>query len=218
MKTRNVYGWALFLALAGCSSSQTTANEATAQASAEPAPIETAKPAPVETATATATATASAAPPPKYSGGPALKYSGATKVQAPIGGGAAKLELGKDHSVMGIPDGAISSALLLTFMIDDKGKRATGGTGSVYHLFAQNPPAEEPTAVSSSSSAFTFKLPVGKGTANLAVGEVTRDANGKETIKWNVIAPKTTEDGFATFEISSFTNDYLQITTAAPAS
>jgi hypothetical protein len=217
MKIRQIGGWALFVALAGCSSSQTTANEATAQASAEPAPIETAKPAPVETATATATA--SAAPPPKSGGGgPALKYSGATKVQAPIGSGAAKLELGKDHSVMAIPDGAISSALLLTFMIDDKGKRATGGTGSVYHLFAQNPPAEEPTAVASSSGAFSFKLPVGKGTANLAVGEVTRDASGKESIKWNVIAPKSTEDGFATFEISSFMNDYLQITTAAPSS
>src|SRR5260221_4529338 len=103
MKTiGNMWGWALFLALAGCSSSQPTASEAPAEASTEP-PETHATSAPASQ-TATATATASAAPPPKMSGAPALKLSGAMKVSAPAGSGAAKFEIGKDHSQLAIPE------------------------------------------------------------------------------------------------------------------
>ena len=219
--TRSLWSAALACGFLACGSSQTNTAQATAEPSASPVdsaptPVASETAAPTAEPTAAPTAATGGLPPP--SGRPATLLGGSTKVSQMIGGSpATKIELEKDHSIMRVPEWALNDGYLITFMIDDKGKKATGGTGSIYHLFAQIPPAEDPSTVMSRGPAFTFKLPTGKGgTANLAVGEVKRDG-AKETITWKVIAPKSTEDGFATFELTEFTNDYLQVTTASPS-
>ena len=147
---RCVWALGLFTSVAACSSSQTKTAEATAEASAPPPADSAPPPAVTETASASAapvvTAETGGLPPP--SGRPAALLSGSTKVSDMVGGSPpTKIELEKDHSVMRVPEWALNDGFLITFMIDDKGKKAASGTGSIYHLFAQIPPAEAPSTV-----------------------------------------------------------------------
>ena len=130
---------------------------------------------------------------------------------------AAKLELTKEGAIMRIPEYALGDGVMITFMLDKKGKKAKGGAGSIYRVMAQQPPAEEAKTITSRGPAFTFMLPNAKvGSPNLAIGEPKKDDKGKETIEWRVVAPTKTEGDKVTFELTTFTNAYLQITSDAP--
>jgi hypothetical protein len=216
------FGFVSTVALAACASSsqpqaepEVTADVATAAPTSEPEPA--------PTATATATAEASAAPTsdkPVPSGRPPVSYSNAEKITETFGATpAAKLELGKEGVILRIPEFALSDGVLLTFMIDKKAKKAKGGAGGIYHLFAQMPPSEDFRTVTTKGPKFELKLPSAKvASPNLAIGEIKKDDKGKETIEWKVLAPTKKDDTSATFELDGFTNAYLQVTSEAPSS
>ncbi len=211
-------------AVAGaCASSTPTQTEPTAEATAVPEPTATAEPTSEPVASATASATvdappASTLPPP--SGRPPLMFEKTDKITETFGATpAAKLVLKAEGAWMRIPEYALGEGLLITFMLDKKApKKAKGGAGSVYRLNAQVPPAEDSRPVTSKGPAFELRLPTAKvATPNLAIGEMKKDDKGKDTLVWKVVAPKKTEEGFATFEITEFTNPILQITSEAPS-
>lgn len=211
-------GWA------GCSSSQTTTTEPTAEASSEPtsAPIATAEAsaAPVATTEPTATMTAEPAstlPPP--SGRPPLTFEKTDKASETIGATpATTLILKNDGATLKVPEYALNDGVLVTFMIDKKAtKKAKGGAGAVYRLQGQRPPAEEYSTVVSRGPKFTVKLPTAKvGSPNLAIGVMKKDEKGKDVLSWKVIAPTKKDDAFATFELDEFTDAMLQVTSEAP--
>ena len=208
------------LALAACASSSTPQPEpeVTASATAEPPPVTTTEP----TAAPTTEPTATAAPQPtgrQPSGRPPMTSEGKEKVSGTFGQTpAAKLTITSDSSVFRIPEYALGDGVLITFMVDKKPpKKAKGGSGNVWRLTAQRPPAEETSAVSANEGKFTVRLPIGKAApANLALGEIGKDDKGKDTIVWKVVAPTKTEDGFATYELTDFGNTLLQITSDPP--
>ncbi len=210
-------------ALASACSAPTPEPKVEPEPTSTPAPVTSAEPEPTASAeapepTASASATSSVPPP---SGRPGVSFSGAEKITNTFGASpAAKLELGSEGATMRIPEHALSESggILITFMIDKKAKKAKGGAGVVYRLQGQIPPAESFSTVTTRGPAFLLRLPTAKvGSPNLAIGETTTDAKGKESLTWKVIAPAKTEDGFATFELSAFTNAMLQITSDAPS-
>ncbi|MBL8742789.1 MAG: hypothetical protein JNK04_16890 [Myxococcales bacterium] len=209
-------------ALAACAASTPTQTEPTAEATA--VPEVTAEPTSVPSSEPTASATATAeAPPastlPPPSGRPPLLVEKTDKITDTFGATpAAKLVLKNEGGWFRIPEHALNEGILVTFMIDKKApKKAKGGAGSIYRLNAQVPPAEESRTITSRGPAFELRLPTAKvASPNLAVGEAGKDDKGKDTIVWKVIAPKKTEEGFATFELTAFTNPILQITNEAP--
>lgn len=205
----------------GCSS-PTPEPKAQPEATAEPMPAHTSEPDSSATAAPTASAADTGAPStPKPSGRPGVSFSNAEKITNTFGASpAAKLELGTEGATMRIPEFALGeSGVLLTFMIDKKGKKAKGGAGAIYRLQGQIPPAESFSTIQSKGPAFILRLPTAKvGSPNLAIGETATDAKGKETLTWRVVAPTKSEDGFATFEITTFTNATLQITSDGPSS
>ncbi|MBL9025547.1 MAG: hypothetical protein JNL21_25350 [Myxococcales bacterium] len=217
-----VIGLISAVALVACSSSPPPTAEPEPTATPEPAPSAEAPP-PEPTATASASAEApppaptSTTPPP--SGRPAVSYANAEKISETFGATpAAKLELGKEGTILRIPEYALSDGVLLTFMIDKKGKKAKGGAGTIFRLFAQQPPSESFKAVSSKGPKFELTLSSAKvGSPNLAIGEIKTDDKGKETVEWKVVAPAKKDDKSATFELTDFTNAYLQITSEAPS-
>jgi hypothetical protein len=147
-----------------------------------------------------------------------LIVSGTEKVSDSFGATpAAKLELGKEGAFFRIPEYALGDGMLITFAFDKKGKKTKGAAGSIYRLTAQQPPAEEARTCTSKGPAFLLRLPDAKlSPANLAIGEPKKDDKGKDTIEWKVVAPKATEPGFVTFELTEFTNAYLHVTSEAP--
>jgi hypothetical protein len=208
--------------LVACSS-----NKPEPQIEPEPtAPLDTAPPVaepdPVPTATASADAppVAPTSDKPQPSGRPPVSYSNAEKITETFGATpAAKLELGKEGTILRIPEFALSDGVLLTFMVDKKGKKAKGGAGTIFHLFAQMPPSEAFKPVSTKGPKFELTLNNAKvANPNLAIGEIKQDDKGKEVIEWKVIAPAKKDDKSATFELTDFTNAYLQITSEAPTS
>lgn len=224
MKKPNSALLAASLLLAACASTPTqeaepevsaeaTAPKATATAT-ETAPESTASAAP----SASSAAPSSTLPPP--SGRIASIVDGQEKATGQFGSAPAKLVIKADQSSLKIPEYALNdNGYLLTFMIDKKApKKAKGSSGNVLRLQSQIPPAESFTSITSRGPKFVLRMPIGKlTTANLAMGEVTIDDKGKETVKeLTVIAPTKTEAGFAEFELTDFTNLSLQITTDPP--
>ena len=207
--------------LAGCSS-PTPEPKAEPVVTAEPPPAHTADPeasasAPAPSASAVDTAPST----PKPSGRPGVSFSNAEKITNTFGASpSAKLELGTEGATLRIPEYALGEGgVLLTFMIDKKAKKAKGGAGAIYRLQGQIPPAESFATITSKGPAFVLRLPTAKvGSPNLAIGETATDPKGKETLTWRVVAPAKTEEGFATFEITTFTNATLQVTSDAPTS
>lgn len=225
MTTRNRFQATFLLLVAGatagaCSSTPEPKPEPEATVAPPPEP----KPEPETTASAEvpmASASAPAAPSvPPPSGRPGVSFSNPEKISNTFGASpVAKLELGTEGATMRIPEHALSESggVLITFMIDKKAKKAKGGAGVVYRLQGQLPPAESFSTVTTRGPTFVLRLPTAKvASPNLAIGETTTDAKGKEALTWKVIAPTKTEDGFATFELSSFTNAMLQITSDSP--
>jgi hypothetical protein len=196
-------------------------SDSTAKATAAPPPVEPA-PTAAPTATATATATAAAAPStPTPSGRPWSSFTNAEKIASTFGSSPpAKLELGKEGAVLRIPEFALRDPVNLTFELVkklDAGRKAKGGQGASYHLLGQRPPAEEAATVTTESP-LELRLPLGKlTTANLAIGEAMKDDKGRPGIKWTVIAPKKTEGGLAYFDLSTFTDATLQLTSDPPS-
>ena len=214
------FGLVSVLVLAACSSNQPPQP----QIEPEPtAPVETAPP--VETSEPAPTPSAEAPPAPTSdkpapSGRPAVSYANAEKITETFGATpAAKLELGKEGTILRIPEYALSDGVLLIFMVDKKGKKAKGGAGTIFHLYAQMPPSEDFRAVSTKGPKFELTLNSAKvASPNLAIGEIKKDDKGKEVVEWKVIAPAKKDDTSATFELTDFTNAYLQITSEAPSS
>ena len=183
-------------------------------------PVHSAEPEPIASAEAPAPSASQGPSTPKPSGRPGVSFSNPEKITNTFGASpTAKLELGTEGASMKIPENALSEGgvILITFMIDKKAKKAKGGAGVVYRLQGQIPPAESFSTITTKGPMFVLRLPTAKvGTPNLAMGETTTDAKGKETLTWKVIAPVKTEEGFATYELSAFTNAMLQITSDAP--
>ncbi len=200
------FGLVSVLVLAACSSNQPP----------QP-PVETSEPAPTASAEAPPAPTSDK---PAPSGRPAVSYANAEKITETFGATpAAKLELGKEGTILRIPEYALSDGVLLTFMVDKKGKKAKGGAGTIFHLYAQMPPSEDFRAVSTKGPKFELTLNSAKvASPNLAIGEIKKDDKGKEVVEWKVIAPAKKDDTSATFELTDFTNAYLQITSEAPSS
>lgn len=213
----NVIGFISLVALVACSPSKPPQAEPEVTAAPLPTPAVEAPPEP------TASATAEAPPEPTSktpapSGRPPVSYSNSEKITETFGATpAAKLELGKEGTILRIPEYALGDGVLLTFMVDKKGKKAKGGAGTIFHLFAQQPPAEDFRSVSSKGPKFELTLSNAKvASPNLAIGEIKKDDKGKETVEWKIVAPTKTDDKSATFELTDFTNAYLQITSEAP--
>lgn len=215
---------AVSLLLAACASTPTQ-NEPEASAEVtSPQPTATATETTPEPSASVAPSASSAAPSstlPPPSGRIASIVDGQDKATGQFGSAPAKLVLKADQSSLKIPEYALNdNGYLLTFMIDKKApKKAKGGSGNVLRLQSQIPPAESFTSISSRGPKFVLRLPIGKlTTANLAMGEVTMDDKGKETVKeFTVIAPSKTDGGFAEFEITDFTNLSLQVTSDPPS-
>lgn len=154
------------------------------------------------------------------SGRPPLFFPNPTKIAEQVGETpAAKFELGgNEGAYLKVPEYAIRTAVLLTFMIDKKAKRHKGAVGETYRLQAQIPPSADFSTVESNGPPFELKLPKVGAASNLAIGDTKTDAAGKETTTWKVIAPKKVDDATkaAIFELSGFTNTTLHLTTEAP--
>jgi hypothetical protein len=194
----------------------TTAKPAAALPTAEP----TAAPTTAPTSEPTAAPTAAPSTPPS-SGRPPLLFSHSEKIANTFGASpAAKLELGSEGAVMRIPEYALRDTVNVVFALDKKpalNRKKKGGEGALYRLTGQRPPAEEAATVAT-DMAFELKLPVGKLTSpNLAVGEPKKDDKGRDTIGWTIVAPKKVEGGFAYFDLKSFTDASLQLTSEAPS-
>jgi hypothetical protein len=193
---------------------------------AEPPPVTQAEsPAPApETSAEPAASAAPAAEPASTgrapSGRPPLFFPNPTKIAEQVGETpSAKFELGgPEGAYLKVPEYAIRTAILLTFMIDKKAKRHKGAVGETYRLQAQIPPSADFSTVESGGPAFELKLPKTGPAANLAIGETKTDGAGKEATTWKVVAPKKVDDAAkaAIFEISGFTNATLHLTTEAP--
>jgi len=158
------------------------------------------------------------APKPVQSG-PIMLKSDPQEISDTIAiGQTAKLQIGEGEiATFKIPPGALSSGTNITFKLDKKAKPSAGLVGKVYHLTAIVPPESTPAEITSASEPFELVMPAGnKKDANLAIGAID-PANGK--VSWQVIAPKRIDDaaGLAYFELPSFKDAYLHITTKAPS-
>ncbi len=206
--------------LLGACSAPTPEPKAEPETTATP-PAHTAEPEPTASAEAPVPSASAEGPStPKPSGRPGVSFSNAEKITNTFGASpSAKLELGTEGASMRIPEFALSEGggILITFMIDKKAKKAKSGAGTIYRLQGQIPPAESFSTITTKGPTFVLRLPTAKiASPNLAIGETATDAKGKETLTWKIIAPAKTEEGFATFELSTFTNAILQITSDAP--
>lgn len=211
----------LFL-LAACSSGNAPVTE---PSQAPPTASVTAEP--VVTAAPTVSASAEPvveAPPVSTerapSGRPPVSYEKADKITETVGASpVVNFVLKSENARFKVPEWALNEGLLLTFLVDKKAmKKAKGGAGSVFRLQAQNPPAETYSTVVSAGPKFELRLPTAKvGSPNLAIGTPKKDDKGRDIIEWKVIAPKAVADGFATFELTEFTDTLLQITSEAPS-
>lgn len=156
---------------------------------------------------------------PKSSGQTPVLKSDPQEITDSFGSPPAKLELGETERVtLKIPENAFTSAVNLTFKIDKKGKSNGPPIGKIYRLTPVIPPEGEPARVDSAVGAFELTMPAGdRKDANLALGEVTTDENGKQKITWTVVAPVKIDDATATarFELKTLSDAYLHITTKA---
>ena len=201
----------------------------------EPAAEPAIKPAPAPTTSASAAATPpapTAAPsgsaavdmpvaPKGSSGRPAVMMSDSAELSGTFGSSpGAKLELGdKDKMTLKIPENALSKGTVITFKIDAKGKANGAPVGKILHLIAYVPPATEPVTITSEGPPFELQMPAGtKKDANLAVGSVAVDDKGREKITWKVYSPKRIDDaiGIAYFDLPSFSESFIHVTTKAP--
>ena len=134
---------------------------------------------------------------------------------------AAKLQVGeKDFATLKIPENALKTATNVTFKIEKSGKSNGPPVGKIYHVIAVVPPATSAEPLPTNGPPFEVVLPAGaKKDANLAVGEITVDNNGREKIKWSIIAPTKIDDvsNLAYFELQALGNLYIHVTTKAPA-
>jgi hypothetical protein len=132
----------------------------------------------------------------------------------------AKLELGdKDKMTLKIPENALAKGTVITFKIDAKGKANGAPIGKILHLIAYVPPGTEPATITSEGPPFELQMPAGtKKDANLAVGSIAVDDKGREKITWKVYAPKRIDDaaGIAYFDLPSFSESFIHVTTKAP--
>lgn len=187
-----------------------------ASASAAPPPA-TSPPEPPPSASASA----SAAPePPKRAPRMAVSFQDAVAIEHTFGSDPAKIEIGeKEIATLRIPADAITQAANVTFKIDKQGKTTGVAVGKVYRIFAIRPPAEAFVEIPTGSDPFKLSMPAGgKKDANLAIGEVTKDAKGNDKIVWTIVAPTKIDDvtNTAHFELPAIKNVYLHVTTKAP--
>jgi hypothetical protein len=209
------------LLLAACSSGKTPVTEpSSAPPTVTAEPVVTAEPIPTTSATAepvVETPPASTERPP--SGRPPVSYEKADKITETVGASpVVNFILKSENARFKVPEWALNEGVLLTFLVDKKAtKKAKGGAGPVFRLQAQNPPAESYSTVVSAGPKFELKLPTAKvGSPNLAIGTPKKDDKGRDIVEWKVIAPKAVADGFATFELTEFTDTMLQITSEGP--
>jgi hypothetical protein len=210
------------LLLAACSSEPPPAPAAPPPAPA-PAPVAepaaTGEPAPADTGNADA-----GAPPAQTgSGRPPIIKSDPVEITDTFGSTpAARLELGgeRELATLRIPEGALATAANVTFKLDAKAKGGGGLVGKVYRITLIVPPAPTATRMASSGPPFQLKLPAGnKKDANLAIGEITVDAKGKEKVAWSVVPALKVDDasGVAEFELTSLGDSWLHVTTKPPS-
>ena len=201
-------------------SSPTTAAPVVAEPAPMPAPP-AAEEAPAEPPPDPGAASAPAADGARApSGRPPLFFSNGAKIAEQVGETpAAKFELGgAGGATLRIPEYALRSGILVTFAIDKKAKRHKGAAGETYRLQAQVPPSAEFQQVESAGPKLELKLPKTGAASNLAHGEVKLDDKGKETVTWTVVAPAKVDDAAksASFEITTFKDGILHLTTEAP--
>lgn len=208
----------LLAALAFGCSSPTPEPKVEPEPTSAPPPKMTAEPTAEASAEPTAAPSSTSSTPPP-SGRPGVSFAGAEKITNTFGASpSAKLELGSEGATLRIPEYALNDGVLITFMIDKKIKKGPkGGQGAVYRLQGQNPPSEAYATIVSRGPAFVLRLPTKIASPNLAIGETVVDEKGKETTTWKVVAPTKKDDGFATFEVSQFTNTMFQVTSDAPS-
>lgn len=228
--------WTLFCALLGaaplaaaaCSDgtpNPTPPPQPSAETSASAAPEPSAS-APEPSASAPApepTAEPSAAVPdkPKSSGRPPVLLADPKTITDTFGfSPAAKLELGdKEIATLRIPEGALTTATVVTFAIDTKCKTTGLVTGKVYKITPTTPPAQTPASVPTNNAApFVMILPgAKKRDLNLAIGEFTKDAKGNDTLKWKVLGPAKVDDsGMFEFHLDSLPDGCLHLTNKPP--
>ncbi len=199
---------------------------------AKPEPTTTPPPAPTETGTATPeapppepTATADAGPPPPPPPSqerPPVLMSSETELQSIFTTSpGAKLELGDDtgRAVFRIREGSLPSPHIITFKLDPKGKTTGVPLGKIYRMIVQIENSASLPKVETIDKPFELTLPAGnKKDANLAIGEVTVNDKGRETITWTVIAPEKIDDamGTAFFKIKAVGNYYMHVTAKPP--
>lgn len=203
---------------AGCGNPPPPAEPTPPVASVEPTPAPvSAAPVVSEKPVASAEPAPETPKTPQPSGRPPVVYERTDKISESIGATpATKLMLKNDSAWFRAPEHAVGEGFLVTFMIDKKPlKKAKGGVGTVYRIQAQVPPSEDFATLTSHSSKFELRLPTAKvSTPHLAVGALKKDDKGKESLEWVVLSPTKTEEGFATFEIESFADSILQITSS----
>ncbi|MFO0612355.1 MAG: hypothetical protein U0414_07200 [Polyangiaceae bacterium] len=207
---------ALFLGLAACASGP-DATQPTAEPSVS-APVKSAAPPPIESTPPAVSAAPSASAAPTYvpTGAPLTMLNGAKSAAGQIAQAGAKMILDSTKAWLKVPEGAMNTALKVTFSVDDKNaQKGPHGVGSVYHVIAQNPPAADAVKVTSAGPKFLVRIPT-TAKNNLALGAATTDEAGKVTVTWTVIAPKLTDDGGLQFEFDEFADLWLQLTTDAP--
>jgi hypothetical protein len=206
--------------LAACGNEQgATPPQPTDTPSANPTP--TVAPEPVASATASASASAAAsakpeAPPKRQSSGrPAVLKSDPSEITDTFGSSPpSKLELGdKEIATLKLPEGALRTGTVITFKIDTRGGKSTGGqVGKIYKILAVIPPSGTGENIASDGPPFVLELPAAKGKdVNLAIG--AEDDKGK--IKWSIVAPSSKDEGrnVAIFELATLPSAWLHVTT-----
>lgn len=197
-----------------------TTAEPTALPTAEPTATPTAAPEASGTATAAATATATAAPDkPKSSGRPPVLLADPKTITDTFGfSPGAKLELGdKSIATLRIPEGAFTQATNVTFALDTKCQTTGLVIGSLYKITPTLPPATTPAAVpSNNGSPFILIMPNSKKKdLNLAIGNYGKDAKGKETMIWKIVAAAKSDDTTSEFHLDALPDGCLHLTTKA---
>lgn len=188
-----------------------TPDPATRRASAEPAPEPEPAPKPQPSAEP-------AAPEPEGSGRIAVLKSDPESITDIFGANPARLELGApEKATLRIPADALSQAYNITFELAPKGKSQGAPIGKIYRLRAQVAGSVEYSRALSSSQPFQLEFPAGSAAgANLAIGEISVGANGKETVTWRVLEHKRVEGNVAYFETPDISDWYVHLTTQAP--
>jgi hypothetical protein len=225
MKTHSLPVLALILAACGGepAPAPSAAPQPTEAPSAAPAPspppTASAAPEPPPTASAKASAAPEAPPKQQSSGRPAVMKSDPSEITDTFGvTPGSKLELGdKEIATLRVPEGSLHTGTNITFKIDARGGKSTGGqVGKIYRILAMIPPSQTPESVDTNGPPFVLELPAGtRKDANLAIG--TEDEKGK--VKWTIVAPKRIDDArnVAVFELGTLASAWYHVTTKAPS-